>query len=294
MPSPRRTWLPRLATLAVFLLGVSANVVSAVGPTMSLPLGGGQMLELVLIPAGSFVQGSPADEPGRAPDETRHIVRLTKDFFLGQHPVTCDQFAQFTREAKYVTEAERGPSGGFGWDGKQLSQHKEFTWRHPGFPQEGSHPVTLVTWNDAQAFCAWLGRKCGRHCTLPTEAQWEYACRAGTATAYYLPVVSDIAWHRENAGSATHPVMLKSPNAWGLYDLAGNVNEWCLDWYLPYPPGDANDPAALDTPLEEPRRVLRGGSWLRDPKFGRSAARYRNNPASRNADNGFRIVVLTD
>lgn len=281
--------------LAWILSAAASPAVRAADNALTLHLSDAVSLRLVRVAPGSFTQGSPVNEPGRGADETQRKVLLTKTFLLGETPVTRTQFELFVRETGYKTEAERGPSGGYGWDGKQLSQKRDFTWRAPGFPQDGNHPVTLVTWGDAQAFCAWVGRKSGRVCTLPSEAQWEYACRAGATTSYHGAKVDEIAWHRDNANSATHAVKAKQANAWGLFDMAGNVNEWCLDWYGPYSIGEATDPVANVAPSgETPRRVLRGGSWLRDPKHTRSAARFRNSPASRNADNGFRVLIVED
>src|SRR5262249_26041586 len=152
------------------------------------------------------------------------------------------------------------------------------------------------TFGDANAFVAWASRKTGRRVRLPTEAEWEYAARGGTATPWFGASKEEdalaLGWFKANAGSSTHPVALKKPNAFGLFDMAGNVYEWCRDVYAPYPAGDAVDPEnATNTGTEPERRVLRGGSWLKDPRRARSAARNRNTPGSRNADNGFRVAV---
>ncbi len=246
----------------------------------------------------------------------RHRVRITRPFYLGMHEVTVGQFRKFVQETGYRTEAETDGKGGWGYNAEKnkLERSPKYTWRDPGFPQTDDHPVVNVSWNDAQAFCRWLSRKEGVTYRLPTEAQWEYACRAGTTTRWYhgdnaegLAQVGNVAdqaltridpfifWAiSANDGFVfTAPVGQFRANAFGLYDMHGNVWEWCQDWY------DAEFYSR--SPLEDPvnnrtgkSRVLRGGSWLDVPWGTRSANRYRVTPVSRYLPVGFRVARVVE
>ncbi|HBJ86487.1 MAG TPA: hypothetical protein DDZ88_22060 [Verrucomicrobiales bacterium] len=260
--------------------------------SLQLDLGAGVTMDMILVQPGSFEQGSPVNEAGREADEgPQRRVTISRPFYMAKFPVTRGQFARFVESTRFRTEAEIGQSGGFGVVDGKLVQQKPFNWRNPGFEQTDDHPVVIVSALDAAAFCKWLSAKSGRLCELPTEAQWEFACRAGTTLAHYSAPVDAIAWHRGNGLSQTHPVGEKKANAWGFHDFYGPVWQWCRDWYAPYSAGAATDPLQTNQNLsDKPRQVLRGGSILSDVSHSRSAERYRNDARSRNADNGFRII----
>lgn len=263
-------------------------------PVINVDLGPNEVVSLKLVTAGDFTQGSPSTEEGRESDETQRKVRLTTDFYMSETVITRGQFERFVNATRYRTEAESGPSGGFGIVDGKLLQQKQFSWRNPGFPQTANDPVTIVTYDDAMAFCRWLTSIAKRDCTLPTEAQWEYACRAGSTGARYAEPLDTVAWHRGNSSGTTHPVKQKAANVWGLYDFYGPVWQWCRDWYGPYAGSTTNPEQTSPPPGDKARRSLRGGSFISGESHSRSAERYRNEPKSRNADNGFRIVAATN
>lgn len=216
---------------------------------LSLDLGGAVKLELVLIPAGDFLMGAPDSDRDAAGDQKpQHRVRITKPFYLGRYLVTQEQW-----------QAVMGTN--------------------PSYVKAPRHPVETVSWDDCQDFLTKLSSRFvqgkGRF-SLPTEAQWEYACRAGSTSRYYCGdeegLLGDCAWYCGNSGGSTHAVGQKKPNAWGLYDMHGNVWEWCKDWYYEdfYVRWPTSDPTGGGA---GPRRASRGGAWYSRVEQCRSASR---------------------
>ncbi|MBQ9371939.1 MAG: SUMF1/EgtB/PvdO family nonheme iron enzyme [Thermoguttaceae bacterium] len=228
-------------------------------------------------PPGEFVMGSPTSEEGRYDDETQHTVKLTRGFWLCEFPVTHSAFADFVDATGYKTEAERNGH--------------EVTWKNCFIPQ-GVFPVVMVSWNDAQAYVDWVNENYapnGMEFRLPSEAHWEYACRAGTMTPHSFGSV--INEDKANfGGNVDTPTTLGryAPNAWGLYDMHGNVWEWCSDWYGEYPEGVVTDP---EGPQNGTLRVFRGGDWNSDVWGCRSAKRDRFPPWGWSSSSGFRLEI---
>ena len=281
----------------------------------TVDLGDGVKLEMVLIPVGSFDMG---DESGLDDEKPAHKVTITKPFYLGRHEVTIEQFRRFVEATGYVTDAEKGTGfqGAFGWDSDtmQFKTNEKYSWRSTGFAQSDAHPVVNVSWNDAMEFCRWLSRQEGRAYRLPTEAEWEYACRAGATTRYAhgddpegsakVANVADAAFAAQfpelkgmiqasDSYVYTSPVGSFLPNAFGLYDMHGNVWEWCADWYDMeyYAKSPANDPGGLAAGEE---RAYRGGGWFNCTRDWRSASRSGSLPENRNLTLGFRVCAAAE
>ena len=288
---------------------------------LAVDLGGGVKMKMVLIPAGEFMMGngesakkasafsskiSGNKERFYFTDEyPRHHVYITKPFYLGIYHVTRGQFRQFVKDTGYKTLAEKAEKyGAYGWDAekKAMDFSTKFSWRNAGFEQTDEHPVVDVDWDDAAAFCKWLSRKEGKTYRLPTEAEWEYACRAGTTTRYYSGNDPDSLAKVGNVADATYkekfsymaaikandgyvftsPVGSFKPNAFGLYDMHGNVFQMCSDWYSLkyYAESPAYDPTGPDGPGPGRTHVLRGGCWMYGPIGARSANRYWGGPVN--------------
>jgi len=228
----------------------------AAGQGMNLDLGNNIRMEFVRIPAGKFLMGNPMDEPRRVPQEPLPVEKtIEKPFYMSSCEVTQEQYQQVT--------------------GKNPSRFKG--------PQ---NPVDGINWDMAMAFCEQLSKKTGRVARLATEAEWEYASRAGSKTRLFygedqdLKQLGDYAWYKDNSERTTHPVGTKKPNAWGLYDMYGNVWEWCAEQ-------EGNKTAAAPSQF----RPIRGGGWMNEGWLV-SSGRKAGDPHTTAADHlGIRVVV---
>jgi formylglycine-generating enzyme required for sulfatase activity/tRNA A-37 threonylcarbamoyl transferase component Bud32 len=249
--------------------GASTTAAPSSGSGLKIDLGAGVLLELVALPAGTFTMGSPPTEKGRSANEIPHAVTFTRPLHIGKFAVT---------QAQYEQVMGANPS--------------EFKGR--------DNPAENVTWDDCLEFCRRVAEKTGTQLRLPTEAEWEYACRAGTSTPFHFGeiITPDQANYDGNFNyesgpkgvyrQKTTPCGSFPPNAWGLYDMHGNIWEWCHDWYAAYPNQALTDPQG---PAAGKHRVMRGGSWNYRPALCRSATRYWDAPAERSSRRGFRVAV---
>ncbi|MBD2705875.1 formylglycine-generating enzyme family protein [Spirosoma sp. BT702] len=276
--------------------------------SLTIPLKNNQTIEFIWIEPGPFLMGSPASDPLADDNEKpQKQIRIENGFYLGRTTVTFSQFQEFALEEGYLTDAEKELRPAWrGGHGFNTDKHKfeglfpQYTWRNPGWTQLANYPVGNVSWNDATKFCEWLSKKSGKLVRLPTEAEWEYACRAGSTNRFFTgddPLslkgyanVPDEALRVKlgepasnglfgfNDGYAfTAPVGQFNANAWGLQDMLGNVFEWCAD------------EIAEPTP---PKRVLRGGSYNLNIQTCRCAYRGFSKPDGRYSYTGFRVVVM--
>jgi len=277
-------------------LGVPVEMTDAIG------------MQFVLIPPGEFLMG---DAAGAVADRRIHRVRITRPFYLGRYEVTVEQFRRFVDATGFKTDVEQDDvrAVALGETGPAAAR-PECHWRTPGFAQDARHPVVAVSFRDAESFCQWLSGKNARTCRLPTEAEWEYACRAGTTSVRYwgegVETVTEfenvldgsLRSHWPNAQDAaprsdgyafTAPVGHFRPNPFGLYDMLGNAAELCADWY-----GEQSyrEPLQIDPvgPSTGTLRMVRGGAWNCGLGKVRSAKRFFFSPTLGYTNGGFRVV----
>jgi len=272
----------------------------------------GVNIDMVFVIGGTFTMGSPSFEKDRNDNETQHSVTLS-DYYLGKYEVTVGQFKKFIDDNTYITDAEK-EGWSWGWSGSAWENKKGVTWKcdvsgNIRSTSEYDHPVINISWNDAKAYCEWLSSKTGKKYSLPTEAQWEYACRAGTTAPFNAGncLSSTQANYNGNYPYAscskgdykgkTLPVDSYAPNAWGLYNMHGNVWEWCAD-YCNYETGKGVITDTYKSGVKDPvcktgsSRVLRSGSWINGAKNCRSANRAGDSHVNRNSYSGFRLVCI--
>jgi formylglycine-generating enzyme required for sulfatase activity len=298
-------------------------------------------MTFVRLPAGEFLMGSdetpdrlvgdfPQYETARflkLNDEAPvHRVRISKPFWLGRHEVTVGQFRQFLAASGYVPESLADGTGGYGYNPDYdpattvrrdafEGRSPTYAWSNPGFPQSDTHPVVNLTWNDARALAAWLSRRENRRYRLPTEAEWEYACRAGSRDRYphgdspqglaaaantfdaeaarYWPQWAGFALAGSDGFAFTSPVGSFPANAFGLHDMVGNVWEWVADWHdeNAYAKSPATDPQGPESGVV---KVRRGGSWHTWSLYARCAFRNWNTPETRYTLVGMRLLLEAD
>jgi len=298
-------------------------------------------MKLVLVPAGEFMMGSnespevlakvyPQYDPARflsiGDESPVHKVRITRPFYLGQHEVTVGQFRKYLNDSGNVPESIADGTGGYGYNpaydptktvrGDAFEgRNPKYSWGNPGFKQGEDHPVLNVTWNDAVRMCECLSKKEGKKYRLPTEAEWEYSCRAGTRTRYHggdepesllkvantfdvdseknWPKWKQFALTKADGFAFTSPVGSFAPNAFGLYDMHGNAWEWCADWHSDtyYAESPINDPQG---PADGSVKVRRGGSWHSWSFYTRCTYRNWNDQTTRYTLVGMRLLCESE
>jgi formylglycine-generating enzyme len=334
-PAKKTIQITAIATLVGSMIFIACCTASKKGRSIpdlpvtgrqwSLSLPGNVMLDMPWIAHGTFIMGSPSIETGRKPDESPETVAtITKGFWLGKTELTVGQWKAVMGESlmEHVIKMLNDETVyDFGGQKKKLREYMNF---NPGDPdrimanENDSIPMYFVSWDDAMEYCEKLTAlekqkghlPNGYEYNLPTEAQWEYACRAGTTTATFngplviegrnAPVLNDISWYAGNSSVNYYGKKLgnseagprnagqKKPNAWGLQDMPGNIWEWCRDWYGIYPGGNVTDPTGAVTGTG---RVNRGGSWGSGASSERSASRASNPKSEKSAYRGFRIAL---
>ena len=298
-----------------FALTANAKVTQNIQLEEGASVGG----NMVFVKGGTFQMGCTSEQSDCGSNEKPvHSVTLS-DYYISKYEVTVKEFRSFIASENYKTDAEENGYS-YVWTNKndenkwKWTQVKGVTWQcdvagSVRTESEGNHPVIHVSWNDAVAYCKWISTKTGQNYRLPTEAEWEYAARGGSTgsptTSTGSPTTStgsptlyagsntigDVAWYYSNSGSQTHPVGQKQPNELGLYDMSGNVYEWCADWYGAYSSNAQINPQGASSGSH---RVFRGGGWYSNAKYCRVAYRYYGTPGYSFNDLGFRIAYSSN
>lgn len=256
--------------------------------------------EMVVLPPGTFQMGSPeSDENATEKEKPQHPVTIAGPFAIGRYEVTKAEYGAFIAATYPRGTGCSFWTGGVWVTGGVWGFNDKAGWREPRFAQTDRDPVVCVSWLDVQAYVEWLSHKTGERYRLPTEAEWEYAARAGTTTRYAFgdAITPKNANYSESKLGKTTEVGSYPPNAWGLFDMHGNVWEWVEDiWHESYKgEGVPNDGAAWTDEGESSRyRVNRGGSWINDPGYLRSATRNWSDPDSHYNNRGFRVARTLD
>lgn len=246
-------------------------------------------IDMVLVKGGCYKMGDTFNVSDRQGDEKPVHEACVDDFYIGKYEVTVTQFRAFVNNTGYKTEAEKG-DGCYYINNGTVIKDKLHNWQNPGFQQRENNPVVCVSWNDSIEYINWLKQKSGLKYRLPTEAEWEYACRGGGKNEKYSGGndIDKIAWFNKNSSMMSHQVGTKSPNGLGIYDMSGNAGEWTMDWYDLY---------YKNTPKDNPKgaksgigKVMRGGAWPHTPYYTRCAYRISRNPFIRAYDGSFRLL----
>ncbi len=276
--------------------GGETNFTLAFGPASFTETVKGVSFEMIGIKGGTFQMGSNS---GISDEKPVHTVTVS-DFYLGKTEITLIQYKVFVDETGYITDAERGNySYIFNWSNREWEKRKKINWRHD---EDGklrsvnsyNYPVIHVSWNDATAYCRWLSSKTGKTYRLPTEAEWEYASGGGEnnrtkwAGTNSLLKLNKYAWKTWNANKRIRQVATRLPNQLGIFDMNGNVSEWCSDWYGPYSSENKYNPVG---PSSGTHKVVRGGGFGTSAKECRNTNRSNNMPDNRINSYGFRIAL---
>ena len=275
--------------------------IGKVGPKASFSNSVGMTMKL--IPAGKFTMGSPVGEVKHYEDESQRPIELTIPYYMGSHEVTVKQFDEFVKNTNRDVSDN---TYGFSTATNTTVAGDEFSYKNPGWDQKENHPAVCINWHDAMEYCRWLSQKEDRVYRLPTEAEWEYACRAGTKTTYsfgnqdisqFANIAEQKAWHSDNGPKDgfkfSSPVGTFKPNAFGLFDMHGNASEWCFDfWQKEY---------YKNSPIKDPKgpdsgklRITKGGAFGNEAQLTRSATKIQTHPNDRFWSIGFRVVCEID